>query len=113
MRSFLATAVCLTLISSTAARVVEPHSYRDLQQRNTLEAERRPVHRKIHNQKNRLMRWFNSFFTQRAADGSTPDTTCYEDGYFEFVQNDLGPSFCQDFMKYPNQTYTVDYTPSR
>lgn len=114
MRSFLATAMCLTLISSTTARVLKPHSYRELQERDALEEARATIQQhKTHKQKNRLMRWLENFFPQRDTTASAPDTTCYEDGYYEFVQNDLGPTFCQNFMAYPNQTFTIDYTPTR
>lgn len=38
--------------------------------------------------------------------------TCYEDSYYNFVQG-LPQSFCQTYMNYPNQTVTVEYTPTR
>jgi len=40
--------------------------------------------------------------------------TCYEDAYYNFMQ-DLpeGEQFCQYFLNSPNETVTVDYTPTR
>jgi hypothetical protein len=108
MRSFLCSAVCLTLITSAAA-LTTPHSYRELQERD---AEKAKPHRK--QQHNGVMRWFRNFFNKKqvAATDAEDDDTCYLDSYYDFV-GELGEGFCQDYMRYPNTTYTVDYTPTR
>lgn len=119
MRSFITTAVCLTLVSSTVARVAEPHSYRDLIERDVAETERMQVHNKVQKEENSLVKWFKGFFAQRDTNSTAiatapapADTICYEDGYYEFVGS-LGPSFCREYLNNPNQTVTEDYTPTR
>lgn len=105
MRSFITTAVCLALVSSSAARVTAPHSYRDLHQQHQQKA-------KAHQEENGMIRWFKSFFAQKAVETTTVDDTCFQDGYFDFVGS-LPADFCQDYLKFPNQTAVVDYTPTR
>lgn len=105
MRSLVHTAVFLSLVLSTIARIAVPHSYREYQ---ALEA--RKPEKKVQTKGNRLIRWFKHFFSRQVLE--EPPIACYEDGFFEFVGS-LGDQFCQDYMNFPNRTFTIDYTPTR
>ena len=101
MRSFFVTALCLSLIHTSVARV--PHSFRDLIGRN--------IESGSEQQHEGFFQWFARLFKrQTAAEG--PNDICYEDVYYEFVGG-LGPEFCTRYMHTPNVTTTVDYTPTR
>ena len=100
MRSFIATALCLSLIDISSARV--PHSFPDLTARG---AEPGPK------TNNRLSQWFGRLFKRQSSTDSTNDV-CYEDAYYEFVGS-LEPGFCQDYLHSPSFTVTVEYTPMR
>jgi hypothetical protein len=103
MRSFYTVALCLALIQSSTARV--PHSFRDLMDR-----EHEPEPETQHG----ILHWISRLFKRIAQSSSTSTSTggtCYEDAYYEFVDN-LQTPFCQQYMDTPNFTATVDYTPS-
>ena len=111
MRSFITTALCLSLIhSSNAARV--PHSFRDLIQQDA-ELEQSP------SITDRLSTFFARLFkrnleTRQSNDDDDDDSTCYIDEYYNFVDDMRdGPAFCHAFIEYANVTTTVDYTPTR
>ena len=96
MRSFFATALCLSLIHTSVARI--PHSFRELIERDAEpEAE-----------EDGILRWLARLFKR----DDPPNDICYEDGYYEFVSG-LGSDFCHEYLTYPNVTTTVDYTPTR
>lgn len=97
MRSFIAAALCLSLLQTCAARI--PHSYRQLAQRDAdLDTT------------NVFLNFFNKLFRRQ----DMSDGTCYQDDYYNFVYNSSsGQTVCELFVDYPNETTTIDYTPVR
>jgi len=110
MRSFIAAALCLSLLQSCSALI--PHSYRQLAQP---EAELTPSNVFL-NLFSKLLRRDTSSAEQGLfprQDAST-NSTCYQDEYYTFVYNSsFGQSICELLVDYPNETTTVDYTPVR
>lgn len=107
MKSFVALALCLSLILTFATARI-PHSYRQLQERN--EQPKSP---------NAFVAWFSRFREKRqntvvTATGEEPSNdVCYLDEYYRFVNGStFGKTVCQGLgVKYPNRTSTVDFTP--
>ena len=98
MRSFMFTALCLSLVHTSYARVAP------LVERN---ADARPD--KLVGAK----RWADRLLGRDTLRPRADNATCYEDVYFRFAASNIGPNFCRYFMDYPNVTETVDYTPTR
>ena len=99
MRSFFATAACLSLIHTTVARV--PHSFRDVEERDALpEQEVQP--------KSGLFDWVANLFRRQSS-----DEVCFEDAYNVFAASGEGQILCQELMNYPAVTVVEDYTPIR
>ena len=92
MRSFVITALCLTLIHTSYARVAD---------RVKKNAEAVPRPRKLAAARN----WIRQLFPR------VDEGTCLEDKFYDYARSDLG--FCQLFMEYPNVTSTIDFTPTR
>jgi hypothetical protein len=98
MKSFVAVALCLSLISSFAlARI--PHSYRQLQERD--DELQSP---------NGILEWFSRILKRQQ---KRQQDVCYQDEYYDFVTNStFGQSFCQDLgVSYPNRTIVEEFTP--
>ena len=98
MRSFIITALCLTLFHTCYARVAH------LAEKD---AEAEPKREKLAAVKNYFDKLLGRDLRPRQDNG-----TCYEDMYYNFVSG-LDPDWCQLYMEYPNITETVDYTPTR
>lgn len=108
MRSLLAAAFCLSLISSCHGRGVA-HNWRDLTVR---EAEPEPLVRRAIDG---LKDWFAGLLARDLETRqSSNSSTCYRDSYYDFVRNmSNGEAWCQSYMHYPNITVVIDYTPTR
>lgn len=94
MKSFVAVALCLSLLSTfTLARI--PHSYRQLQERD--EELQSP---------NGILSWFSRLLKRQ-------QNVCYQDQYYDFVNNStFGQNFCQVLgVTYPNRTIVEEFTP--
>jgi hypothetical protein len=98
MKSFVAVALCLSLLSSFAlARI--PHSYRQLQERD--DELQSP---------NGVLDWFNRMLKRQQ---KHQQDVCYQDQYYDFVNNStFGQNFCEVLgVSYPNRTVTEEFTP--
>lgn len=98
MKSFVAVALCLSLISSFAlARI--PHSYRQLQERD--EEVQSP---------NGVLNWFSRILKRQQ---KRQQDVCYQDQYYDFVTNStFGKNTCQALgISYPNRTVVEEFTP--
>jgi len=98
MKSFVAVALCLSLISSFAqARI--PHSYRQLQERDD-----------DFQSPNGIFNWFSRLLKRQQ---KRQQDVCYQDEYYDFVTNStFGQNFCQSLgVSYPNSTVVEDFTP--
>jgi hypothetical protein len=96
MKSFVAVALCLSLLSTFAfARI--PHSYRQLQERD--DESQSP---------NSIFSWFTRLLKRQQE-----QDVCYQDEYYDFVTNStFGQNFCEDLgVSYPNRTVVEDFTP--
>jgi hypothetical protein len=98
MKSFVAVALCLSLISTSAfARI--PHSYRQLQERDE---EMQSL--------NGVLNWFNQILKRQQ---KRQQDVCYQDQYYDFVNNStFGQNFCRVLgISYPNRTVVEEFTP--
>lgn len=96
MHFFVATALCLSLVQQSTARI--PQSLRQLGRRNA-----------DPQSQGGLAGWLGQMLGRPL---ERRQATCYEDEYYEFVNNStFGETFCQAYMKYPNTTTVVDFTP--
>ena len=98
MKSFVAVALCLSLISSFAfARI--PHSYRQLQERD--DELQSP---------NGLLDWFSRILKRQQ---KRQQDICYQDDFYAFVNNStFGQNTCKALgISYPNRTVVEEYTP--
>lgn len=102
MRSFFITALCLSLIDTSYARVAHP--LHEPVERDAV-PEPKPA------QLAAVKKWFGHLI-RKDLRPRQDNGTCYEDTYYNFVNN-LGPEFCQLFMHYPNITVVEDVTPTR
>jgi hypothetical protein len=94
MKSFVAVALCLSLLSTfTLARI--PHSYRQLQERD--DESQSP---------NGIFAWFSRLLKRQ-------EDVCYQDQYYDFVKNStFGQNFCEVLgVSYPNRTVVEEFTP--
>ena len=102
MKSFVAVALCLSLVSSFASARI-PHSYRQLQERD--DESQSP---------NGVLNWFSRLLKrQQKSQQKRQQDVCYQDEYYDFVTNStFGQNFCQNFgISYPNRTVVEEFTP--
>ena len=91
--SFFAQALCLSLISSSAARP-------QLETRDSKEIKAREP-------RNAVLQWFNHMF--RRDDSLERRDICKQDEYYNYVNNaTVGQEFCSILLQYPNTTVSVD-----
>lgn len=103
MRSFATTALCLSLIHTSSARV--PYSSRNRIQRDA-ETEAQPAEG--------FLSWLSRLLRRGEIKSRQEGSYCVEDSYYDFVGSDqLGAPFCQDFLNLPNQTIPVQATATR
>jgi hypothetical protein len=99
MKSFVAVALCLSLLSTfTLARI--PHSYRQLQERD--DESQSP---------NGILDLFSPRWLTRLL--KRQQDICYQDQFYDFVNNStFGHDFCEVLgVSYPNRTVVEEFTP--
>lgn len=97
MKSFVAAALCLSLIETFAlARI--PHSYRQLQERD--DQSQSP---------NGILNWLTRLLKRQ----QEQQNICYQDDFYNFVHNStFGKKTCQALgVTYPNVTVVEEFTP--
>ncbi len=104
-QSFFASALCLSIVqTSVNARAHDKFS--QLKIRNG-----QPVVEVAQN--GGMFDWAHRLF-RRHVQPRQSSGLCVEDSYYNIIQNlPNAQSFCQGYMNYPNETITVDYTPTR
>ncbi|KAK5135828.1 hypothetical protein LTR08_004655 [Meristemomyces frigidus] len=101
-QSFFASALCLSLISSSDARVHRKLSQLETRNANAVGA---------HDPRNAVAEWFSHLF-KRVDDLERRDV-CKQDQYYNFVNNStFGQTFCNAYLDYPTTNVTVEYTPT-
>ncbi|KAK1812327.1 hypothetical protein LTR12_013297 [Friedmanniomyces endolithicus] len=103
-QSFFASALCLSIVqTSVNARAHDKFS--QLKIRNG-----QPVVEVAQN--GGMFDWAHRLF-RRHVQPRQSSGLCVEDSYYNIIQNlPNAQSFCQGYMNYPNETITVDYTPT-
>ncbi|KAK0856068.1 hypothetical protein LTR91_010347 [Friedmanniomyces endolithicus] len=103
-QSFFASALCLSIVQ-TSVNARAHDKFPQLRIRNG-----QPVVEVAQN--GGMFDWAHHFF-RRHVQPRQSSGLCVEDSYYNIIQNlPNAQSFCQGYMNYPNETVTMDYTPT-
>ncbi|KAK1057482.1 hypothetical protein LTR33_013631 [Friedmanniomyces endolithicus] len=103
-QSFFAPALCLSIVQ-TSVNARAHDKFPQLRIRNG-----QPVVEVAQN--GGMFDWAHHFF-RRHVQPRQSSGLCVEDSYYNIIQNlPNAQSFCQGYMNYPNETVTMDYTPT-